>query len=595
MKYIRLTAFTATLLLTLGACSKSDEPPLATDDVVSNDLLAYVPSGTPYLLANLEPVPEEVIDAFLNRLQPVLDSMQSQLSIAMADMEAAGGGVEGTGGTEDIIPEHDPGARLVHALLQELDGKLSRLGLESLGFDLRSEKALYGMGVFPVIRLGLSDPAALRETIERVLENAGMDAPEQVFRGVRFWRLSDDNTADATAGLYFSILEDHLAIGVFPPMAEEELLPAFLGLELPADSDAAARLSDLNRKHGYTPHGSGVLDLHKLADRFMTPGTVIARLMAYSGNFDAESLTPECVSEIHGIIDNAPRMTVGTVELTPSAVAYQYRVETPDSLAKQLMGMVSKIPGIEAHSERILEFAFGMRFGPVRDFLLEKTTNITENPYQCEHLQELNDSATETLVQLNQPMPPFVNNFLGVRLSLNEIMMNRQPIPENARGHLAVHVEQPEMFIGMAQMFLPDLSELAIIAGDPPVRLPESLTPVPGAVAYAAMSTDAIGLALGEGEEAGLVNFLEREAGPEDTFLSVSYDMAAYLDYTGGLGQYNQQAGGETTDEENPSAQTANVIAEAARNAFREMADRGHTTLRFTPDGFVADNRMTFK
>ena len=55
-----------------------------------------------------------------------------------------------------------------------------------------------------------------------------------------------------------------------------------------------------------------------------------------------------------------------------------------------------------------------------------------------------------------------------------------------------------------AQMFLPDLSNLALTAGDPPVRIPESLLPAPGMVAYAAMSKDAIGLSVGAGEEQGL-------------------------------------------------------------------------------------------
>ena len=31
----------------------------------SNELLSYVPADTPYLFANLEPVPEEVIDTYL--------------------------------------------------------------------------------------------------------------------------------------------------------------------------------------------------------------------------------------------------------------------------------------------------------------------------------------------------------------------------------------------------------------------------------------------------------------------------------------------------------------------------------------------------
>ena len=577
MNYIRLTTLALVTLLSLGACGKSDESSEAAANAASNELLAFVPADTPYLFANLEPVPEDVIDTFLTRLQPVLDSMQSQLSIGRAEMESA----EGENGD-------DPTIRLAHALLLELDGNLSRSGLESIGFDLRAKKAIYGMGAFPVIRLGLSDSAALRATILRVLDNAGISAPEQDFQGVSYWRISDGNTAEASAGLYISILDNHLAISFFPPLAEAEFLPAFLALEVPADSDAQARLAQLNRTHDYTPHGSGILDLHRLADQFLSPDTVTARVMAATGEYDPATLSEECGTEIHKIIDNAPLMTMGVTELTPTAIAFQYRLETPATLASQLMGLVSKIPVAEKLSDRILEFAFGMRFGPVRDFLREKVTTIVDDPYQCEHLRELNNGAVQALVQLDEPMPPFVNNFRGVRVSLNEIMINQDSIPENARGHLAVHVDKPEMFIGMAQMFLPDLSNLAITPGDPPVRLPESLVPVPGIIAFAAMSSDAIGIAVGENEEAGLPEFLNHDAGPEGIFLSAGYDMAAYLDYTRNLGTPYQ-------GQNDAHSQAAIEISNAASTAFREMADRSYTTLRFTADGFVMDNKMTFK
>jgi len=277
-----------------------------------------------------------------------------------------------------------------------------------------------------------------------------------------------------------------------------------------------------------------------------------------------------------------------------SAIAVQYRLETPPTLGNQLVGLVSKIPAADQLSDRILEAAFGMRFGPVRDFLLEKVTAISEDPFQCEYLGELNHDATRALEQLSQPMPPFLNNFLGIRVSLSEIAMNQGSIPENARGFMAVHVEQPQMFVGMAQMFLPDLSQLSIKPGEPAIRLPENLVPVPGIVAFAAMSEDAIGLALGEGEQDSLQDFLNQDAGPEGTFLSANYDMGAYLDYTGKLGaQYQSQVHTENNDSMHYEA--FDDIRNSATRAFRDMADRSYTTMRFTTGGLVVENRMTFK
>jgi hypothetical protein len=189
-----------------------------------------------------------------------------------------------------------------------------------------------------------------------------------------------------------------------------------------------------------------------------------------------------------------------------------------------------------------------------------------------------------------------VNNFQGLRVSLDEIAASQGGLPTGARGHVALHVEQPEMFLGMAQMFLPDLAALGLKAGEPPLRLPESLLPVPGLVAFAAMTGDAIGLSLGEGEEAGLEAYLDRDAGPEGMFLSLSYDTAAYLEYTERLtADLTVETSGAGAGNGEQLTHGAEAVAQAARQVFLDMADRSVTTLQFAPDGLVIDGRMTFK
>ena len=586
MSYLRLLAIGTASLLLLAACSKNENAVEVALEKTDNTLFDYVPADTPYLAGNLKPTPDEVIEVFLQRIQPVLESVQNELGKARQAM------------AERTVANHgDDSARLVHAILQELDGKFSRQGMESLGFDLSSNKVVYGMGIFPVMRMGLSDAGVLRATIQRVLANAGIDAPQLDHQGVSYWRLSDGETGNEPVGLYITILENHLAMSIFPPMAETQLLPAFLGLEMPGDSNAATRLAELNAKHGYTAYGSGILDLDRLVEEFSAPGTIIARVMATSGHFDPAEMTPECITEIRGIVSNTPRMTVGTRELTTTAIAIQYRVETKTTLAQQLVGLVAGIPAANPLSERLLEFSFGMRFGAVRDFLREKAAAIMENPYRCEHFQSLNESAAEAFTQLNQPMPPLVNNFRGLRLSLSEIT-ETDSLPVNGRGLIAVHVDQPEMFVGMAQMFLPDLSELTLAPGEPPVQLPASLLPIANVVAYAALSAQAIGLSIGDGEEASLPGYLEEGDGPAGTFMSIGYDMATYLEYTQKLGNQYAQIQDESfaaDPEQEVILQSLGNILASTQQAIMSFSDRSYTTFRFTPEGFEADSRMTFK
>lgn len=576
MNFLRLTALAALLALSLAACR--DEGPqeaVQRPDAGGNPLLQHVPENSPYLAANLEPLPNEVIEFFLDGMGPALQTAQANLAFFQAQME------EGADSDEEM--------RFALALMRELDGKLDHEGLKSLGLDLGSPKVVYGMGSFPVFRIGLLSAEALRAAIDRVLTDAGIEAPEQEFQGVGYWRLAEETGQDIPAGLYLSILDDHLAMSVFPLSAEAELLPAFLGLQKPAKSNAAARLLELNRAHQYTAYGSGILDLELLADEFMRADSITARSLAGLGDFDPASLSQVCRDEIRGMLGKVPRMKAGTTELSTEAVAYEYRLEMPPGLAAELLALVPPIPMAGAFSDRLVEIAFGMRFGRVRDLLREKVTAVVAAPYRCERLQDLNEGAVEALAALDRPLPPLVNNFNGIRLSLDDIDMSAGGLPAQARGHVAVHVEKPQLFLGMAQMFLPDLAAMEFKPGEPPLRLPERLVPLPGLVVHAALTSDTIGMALGAGEEEGLLPYLNQEPVKDGTFMSANYDMDAYLDYSQKPGK---DYGAESEHAGHPAL---NETAEAFRSAFRNITDRSYSALKFTPDGFVAESRTSFQ
>jgi len=585
MRYLRLLAVGTASLLFVAACNKTGDSPEVAVEKTANTLFDYVPADTPYLAGNLQPTPDEVIDVFLQRFQPILESVQNELGKTRQQLE------------EKAAAHDDDDLRLANAVLQEFDGKLNRQGMESLGFDLRSHKVVYGMGVFPVIRIGLSDATALRATIQRVLDRAKINSSELEYQGVSYWRLAESDSADAPIGIYITILPDHLAVSIFPPVAEAQILPAFLGLEMPSDSDAASRLAELNAEHGYSSFGSGILDLDRMVEEFISPDSIIAQIAAANGAFDPTNMTAECKAEIRGIVSNAPRMTVGVQELTASAIAIQYRIETKTTLAQRLAGLVADIPAANPLSKRILEFSFGLRLGAVRDFLREKAAAIMENPYQCEQLQAINQGAAEAYTQLNQPMPPLVNNLRGLRLSLSELTES-ESMPVSGKGLIAVHVDKPEMFVGMAQMFVPDLSELALAAGEPPVQLPSTLIPIPNIVAFAALSDEAIGLSIGEGEQDSLLEFLNEEAGPKGTFISFGYDMTAYIDYAQKLGNRYESAADDSSgyDSEHEAVyQSMEDISTSVQQAIKAFSDRSYTSFKFTPEGFETDTRVTFK
>lgn len=566
-------------LALLAGCGKKESEHRI--DSVDNPLLAYVPADAPYLSANLQPVADEVIDRYLTRAQPVLQALQTQLTAARERLEA------GATAAGPLTP-------LVLALIQELDGKLDRPGMESLGLDLQAPHAFYGQGVFPVYRMGLADSGRLRATVRRVLHRSGLTLPEREWHGTHFWRVpfQSDDHQEPVAALYVAILDDQFAAALFPTSLEGELLDPLLGPAPNRPAEAAARLQAVNQRFGYTPYGSGEVDLLRLAEGLMSADSTAGRALQNLG-VDLPSRLPEvCRTEIRQILEHAPRVYSGLTELTADAIAYRLVVETDPALAGELTPLVSTdVPAANPASARALEFALGLRVGAVRDFLRDKARAIAQSPYQCGLLEALDAAAAKAFARLDQPVPPLVNNFRGLRFSIDRVGAD-PAAPEGVEGVAAVHVEQPEMFVGMAQMFLPDLASLQLTRGGPPVQLPATLVPLPGAVAYAALGNTAIGLALGASQRDRLVPFLAEEADAGGTFLSLNYDTQRYLEYA------DRFAGAVAEREDDPRPPLEGPLhdlADAIRMAYRAMAGRTDTRAGFSADGIILDSRMTFQ
>jgi hypothetical protein len=74
--------------------------------------------------------------------------------------------------------------------------------------------------------------------------------------------------------------------------------------------------------------------------------------------------------------------------------------------------------------------------------------------------------------------------------------------------------------------------------------------------------------------------------------------MAAYLKYTQKVEQQFEQAQDESAEidpEQEAVLQSIEDISASAQQAIKSFSDRSYTSFRFTPEGFEADSRMTFK
>jgi len=528
-----------------------------------------VPADTPFVFANLKTTPPAVMDAWLKRLEPLAEVGEQSLADLRGELE----------NVQD--PAEQQGIDLFLAISDELTGKLNREGLESMGLSLESNSAIYGNGLFPVLRVGLKDASALRATVERIQAKSGVTAEERQFNGNSYWRLGEEPVA-----VYVAILADHVAIGVAPPGDEADFLPAFLGQALPAHSlGAAGTLSTMNKAEGYGAFGSGFVDLTRVADELLDPASFTATRLNTAFGYDATQTSPVCASEYRAIIAHAPRASAGVTELTGNSWGMRYRVRIEENLADQLVRLVAEIPKASTAGDAVFSLSLGIEVGRLRELLLEKFTAAAAAPFECPRLARLNQGIQAAAERLNQPMPPFIGNFRGVRVELNDFDF-KDFDPAKSTGLLAIEVENPEILTGMASMFVPGMEDLDLHPGGEPVQVPQELLSMVTSdfQVRAMMTSDALGVSLGKDESGKLLPFMQQESSDDGTFLSMEYDLAALAEAQKTF----------EDPEASPEAEAWRAHHEALVEAYKSMMGRTRMEFRFTGDGLVVDSRSTF-
>ncbi len=581
MKLNRYLILLAGLTLFLTACDKNkDEAVSVISKADSNPLLVYVPADTPYVVADLETTPEDISDAYLARFQPVIDTINERLAKFKNDY--ANGKYDG-----------DASATLASAFVDELNGKVSEENFAKLGLSLQSHRVMYGMGMFPVMRMELTDAGALRAAIKRIEAKMGVSMPQSELNGKAYWMITSKDAKNA--GLYIAILDNQLALSVFPTSAEADLLPAFMGETMPAENIASGNaLGHMNRDKGYTNYGSGYADLQKIADQILDTGSFTRTHLGAGSDFDTSNYAAVCTAEFKSIVAKAPRMTAGITALKKDAMAMRYDLELQSGLASGLAALVSDTPVAE-EGKHLFSASLAIRVGKLRNFLIEKANELVASPYQCEQLLDLNEGAQKLAAQLNIPMPPMINNLMGFRVKVDDF----DPAMKysEASGLMALYVDKPEMFIGMAGMLLPGFNELDLANQKEPVKIPSSLTRVEGVDVYALMSNNAIGATVGEQDPSSLPAFLKAKPQTSGTLFSMSVDMAKQMQIENALtDQWGLSGFGlDGLDDADEEVSQAMIFSRALRVSYAAMLDRSRLDVNLSKDGMSIENRMTFK
>lgn len=493
------------VLLSAGLVACSDDPSATVSSVAEIDqsgVLSFVPADSPYLLAATEAFPEDLRE----RYWAMAASSLSEVQVALTEQ----------------LNEGSTGEPLVDALLRELDGKLNRDGLRSLGLDEAGQFAIYGLDVLPVIRASLSDSVAFRDAIARIEADAGQEIPTGELDGQAYWRLGEPDGA-----VYMAIIDEQTLVITLIPMAlESTVLPIALGQQMPeqtmASNDAVV---DMMADYGFLQQAFGYVDFEGLANLILADQGPVMSWMREEAELDLTEFGPQCQKETMDLVRIAPRMVFGVTQIDNMRVEQRSVIELETGLAGKLMDTAVDVPGLGAINDALMTMGLGFDLMKGKKLLLEQVNAMTAEPSQCEQFARMRAGLEDMKTQLLQPLPPVVGNIKGGNVVLSELNFTQDQAID-VDGMIALRIDNPKLMLGMAQAMMPELAELQLNDDGEPMPIPASIR-IPNAphieAPHMAMNDRAVGFSLGEGQQHGLKAFIESDSIASKPILAAGY------------------------------------------------------------------------
>ncbi len=491
---MRRTLLAATLAAALAGCSNNEAP---------TDPLAYVPTDSPYVMANHTPTPKAVVQAWLAMYG---DNMEEIYADMANDPELKA--IEGEFG------------EWVRAAMPEFGKMTSVDGIEELGLKAEGRFAAYGYGLMPVYRMELSDSKNLAATIARIEERAGKKLAKRKLGETELWQFANDK-----AVVLFGAVGNFLVVTLAPAKADDARLSAQVGLTLPEASMATnGAFAELDKKYGYDGHLSGYIDIRALAQRLSGRNQDDNQVISAFGG-EVPKLSDACAGELDLMTQKFPRMVFGTTRFDEKQMNVGSLIEVEPELAKSMQKIAAPIPG--AGSNERDDAAFCRIGGPAGNRALPQWRRRFDRRQALPvrrtrgHQQERGRDEAES----GQSGHGDGRRRECAALRFEEHADgSRQRNAERGVRLLTLGSSSPLMLWGLAQQGVPALAQIQLAADGKIVALPADALPMPIPLEFKAVMTDkSIGVATTDIDDASFTAAATVPASADGTVLRYGF------------------------------------------------------------------------
>jgi len=565
--------------LMLAACSKSEDK--AADESKSkmeDTVLQYVPADTPYVFANVEPLPDDLMDKLEPRIERLLQSYQLVVHEVMSAKQ------------QELSEEerNSDEVRQMNALFDELLTLLSIEGLREAGIGREATGAIYGNGLLPVVRLQLTDGALFDGTLARLEEQSGQTLPVAEVDGHSYRYFDADDMKIVVA-----VIGNQAVFTVVPAGSDETQMAQALGLTLPETNIAQSGvLQDITKKYGYTNHYVGFLDVVAFVAPFIGEAKGFNADLLALGDYDVSSLSDVCRAEIRSVAGIAPRMVMGYTKINTDHLDSNIVFELREDIADGVQGLAAAVPGLGGDKGGLMSFGMGLDVKAARAFIEARLDAMEAEPFECEHFAELQAGVAGGREALNQPVPPMVYDFKGFLAVVDNIEgldISTQTPPTSIDGSFLLAMDNAQALVSMGAMFSPEVAALNLQADGKPVALELPQVQAMGMAAFAALTDSALAISVGEDAESQAADLLGAKASDPAPFLSFSLDAARYYSFLG-----DAMIAGQQVQEDAPSAEMQAAMNEVMQ-AVADVYDRMSAEIMLTENGVEVQSSVTLR
>ena len=559
----------------IAGCKKEGTAGSGPGVVAADDPLTYVPSDTPYLIANIDPVPADVTGYWIAQMDKggkLGDLYASQLDIAAkavrdkaGNCPASGGGgsamqdpPEAQGDSDDpssmqsdtasaesmngsapadvpmsdasvgstvdacspeAIAAREKTLKLIDAVKAEVAGKDAKGLLDLVGIAPQNHFAFYGIGVVPVMRLELAKPDNLRATIGRIESASGSKLATGKVGNLDYWSYAGDS-ADAKLQAVFAISGNQLVATIAPVKASDADLKTLFGIAKPAKAMGdGGDLAALNKRMNYLSYGSGYFDSAKFVAVLKAPPSPLETSFLTAIGEKKPAIDPVCAGEYDQIAAAWPRASFGYTEMSTKHMVARGVLETRADIAKDLETLRAPMPGMKLAQDALVDFGFSADLTRLPALATKYADANAKSPWKCEHLADLNVSTQKSKDSLTNPMfAGYAPMFHGFHAIVDKIdLKDGQPIPDFS-GVVAIGSDNPASLLAMAGSVVPSIGSLGLKPDGVPKALPPSPNlPIQEPIS-AAMTDKLLAISIGAGEDAKLGDAMKIDATQQPLF-----------------------------------------------------------------------------